>query len=779
MLRSKRARDDPAGDPARLARIAASVPGEHLLQSSPPVIVTPSPAGGVGELYDREAALALLRHPTPLPDTSYACARLLDALRHLPAAQRLASAADARWGRVASAFSIDPGLTHAVGRISFFSDIADVRDPLASLLSKVLNSRCQSRKYGTVADKALFAGAAATDARAGARRAILRHALLAALLGNLPTASSFVQGTEARSALYDLLEGPLADSFLQSVLHGCPAAAVWAVRELLVHLLVDQPALLDIVSSAIHFERFRELTAAAMAVVRRYLSVHLTRAWSALGQAARLTEPVHCTCLCSRRNRQVAPAQRCLHTSPARAGGWLLELAQQLQPFHEPMLNIAYRKPDTSALTFLTGVDVRERAPLVPIPGPPEAPSGAATEPEPADEEEEIDALMASMSVQVDARALLQSCAEARARREAAARAEQADGAVLANAERYLSRAHLDCVSALAAEAPSLEELLASYRFHAGELGMSVQVIEDMLALLAHHRNGTQTKQQRVRACVALQRLHPHAYNVLQLSVEFMREHRRRDPRVVGVLPREAMARQVAELERRWGTPGAVEATAACLHACQVCGKVHSNVRDPRSSYQRYYRHGLRDALKDYETGLVYCRRGKVSFRGACRDVPLAAIPLIGLRVALGDRCYQLCVRCACIMVPDREACDADPEAGGALLCCACTADARKQAVQEAPEERLARELDRSCAFCGRTASHPYLYPHGVVLCGRHHTPRVAREVEEAAPADAAASRHAVESAARRLDDARRARAQPQADRQRAAQRRRDRERRG
>jgi len=751
-------------------------------------------------------SLAWLSHRVRL-DGSYDAARLIDALRH--AHTPLLQLAD--WESCVNSYTLPDVLRRAVCNASFFGDIAHKKDPLEVLMSKALNSRCQARKYGTVAEKCLLATPLQTQRYAAilarwkaqresdqpsnkhearhekyvddyramtVRRRQFRQLVLCSLLGNYPHCRTRVHGHQARRALYRLM-GPESSNqshhadlgWFQSLLHGCAGLVVWCVRDFMVHTLLGDIALSEQVGDMIHFAQFAELTQQAMGTARRYIDDNIARTWSPLGASVAFRPPLLCTCLTSR-------TVVCIY---ARA--WTNDMSLLLQPYHERMLANQYYKPRIDAVAWLVSCEVRKASPLVPRQffrdETPEQVRArvAATTVVPSDDEEgegDEDEDEEGESA-VSARALLTRMATQQQQQQATSKKKPAVVArdTITNAHVYLSPVQFRCLRQLVDASNTLDDVVAHLRSTPG-FGFTHETCVFITQLLEHHRVSSVAKQTRMRLLVQLQRGDPHAYNLLQVACELLKE---RGPdgsggRLVGHLSAETTEAQIAaasnkllamrqhlhrcmmsavnklrddpgchdldvsasvaeiqadldaiEASHRALGAGAVEASSVQLYFCTVCNTVYSNVRTSDRS-RKFYRYGMQNALRRY-TGppspadSTYCRKGLVNHNGACGQEPLSSVNLLGKSYAFGRRVYQLCVGCGDIMTPDATS-------GYHLhgrLCSACTCAQDKERAAFDPTKAFVAALDRRCVCCGRmttTDQSTYLFPYGVVVC-RHH----------------------------------------------------------
>lgn len=787
----------------------------------------------VGRVVDLHALARAVRHRP-----SFAAARLSDAAR--AHTDRYVPLAEIRLAEACDQYTLPASLRHAVQQATFFNDIADVRTfSLASLVSKAYNSRCFARKYGTVAEKALLPNAeqrrryAEADANNSAterrliedflamaeRRRDFKRLVLAALLGNFQHCESRLESTETRRLLYGLLlderEAPGrpekgGNAFLQQLLHGAPMVVVWCVREFMVHVLLGDAGLRQQVARVMHFDRFQQLVSGAMTAVRRYLAQNMPHAWTQLGAAVRQRPPLLCSCQVGRRNKQARPGPPCLHLSAERHGQCWADLQQLQRPWHEQMLGITVPKPHDSECTFVLGLAMRSRAPLVPRPltaaeQAAEAERAEGRDPH-LDEDERHDDALHAMIARVTGngegdhlwrryQAFREHLLVERRRDDLVA----GGGDLACRARRFLSPAQFDALAWLVEQQQQQQTTTLSDIMRAvgrGGFGATPAGIATCIDVLRAHRNGTATKQQRLARLEALQQREPHAYNLLQIAAELHRDAHQ--ARVVGLLPLEALDSQLRAANRKWlavqpsqvaDTGGFVERTAVCLHFCDVCERVYSSVRD--ASTHTFFGYGLVDAACDFLTGELYCADRRVTHRGVCATTPLTRVCLLGLRFQYARRVYQLCCGCSSIMSPPEadaasgssSRCDDDAELGG-LLCHDCTTKKRDAQWSAREATYLAAELERCCCLCPPTAqisgvNGTHLYPHGLCLCRRHHSRHLAAHVELQEGLDTREATRAAIIAYHVASRQRRRQAlQPQADRAMRRQRQRDRMRR-
>ena len=390
------------------------------------------------------------------------------------------------------------------------------------------------------------------------------------------------------------------------------------------------------------------------------------------------------------------------------------------------MLTIAYRKPDTGTLSFLMGKEVRTAAPLV-------YRQLSAAEQAAADhtaediarqerEEQEEDEMWSTLNrVMGPARGGASGAyhrykvhvGNDKEARDVAKSQANLDAQAVAFVFHFLTPAQFQALSRLVEAGGPAMELSDVVPFFAPHFGLDedtdADVIDYILTLIHHHRNGTVTKHERMRQIVHLQQAAPHAYNLMQVAAELLKGQQRTRASAVGFMHADATAVQLAALLRKskesiqvddmmrvatydklipkaeakarkdahqWGLlPDQLRAdrqlfvdriaqteaaflrnpmigeTMAHLYACAVCSTVFSNVRDAHTSKRKYYRWGLRSAEYNYSTDTLHCYNNKVSHLGHCATTPLHRVNLLGVRFALEKKAYQLCARCADVCV--------------------------------------------------------------------------------------------------------------------------------
>jgi hypothetical protein len=296
--------------------------------------------------------------------------------------------------------------------------------------------------------------------------------------------------------------------------------------------------------------------------------------------------------------------------------------------------------------------------------------------------------------------------------------------------------------------------------------------------LLVHCQYGTITKHERVRHLQLIRKLEAHTYNIMQVAAELIQFGNRNQAHLVGRLSAEELGHQIEAAHRRsldiitvddmrhlnvtkrlivratakaakdpaqWQplvneltnmknqreqrirsiqeayhrNPG-IEESCVMLQYCKVCSAVYSNYRSLKRTKKRSARWGLQDAwrLSSSPEPIVHCGNHMVNHIGECSKMPLAKINLLGVRVVLNRTAFQLCVRCADVMVPSSRHC---VEVKEGTLCVECSRlHLENELTANDPSRQWAAKLNRTCVGCNRVVcsdQNTVLLPFSLVLC--------------------------------------------------------------
>lgn len=273
---------------------------------------------------DRLACSTLMSDTQVDPYHSWIAAQLLDSTREFDEFQRLAPANECHFEWLCNelTLSINPLHIQALD-LSFFNSLAQADVPLHYLLSKVINQKCQGRKFSVVALRSI-----ADDNRVAKQ---LQEMLLCSLLGNYSVSDPGSRpGPAVRNQLFGLLRDPQC-KWLSMLLKQTklPSVVIYALREQVVFAVEEHPAVKAQIESLVQFNTFKQIVRSAMSVLRDYISRMLRTAGSALHDATYADKP-----------------------NPR----WSQEIAFLVQPFDNAILKITYRRPKQCFHQFLLSV---------------------------------------------------------------------------------------------------------------------------------------------------------------------------------------------------------------------------------------------------------------------------------------------------------------------------------------------------------------------------------------------------------------------------------------
>lgn len=267
-------------------------------------------------LVDRLQCLRTMLDPTVPADVSWNCGLLLDSVMHCHDEEFDVPVSDCKFSLVCNELTVllSPLRVSAL-ELSFFESLSTVDEArdLQYLLSKCLNQKCQGRKFTAVALRAIEGNPKLTRH--------LSELVLCSLLGmyrhSRPSSRPL---PDVRKRLFELLRDR-EGAWLLRLLRSCKSAIVmYCLREHVVFLVEEHPALQRQISALVQFDRFKSIVTEAMAAIRDYLQRMLSTPGTALFQDV------------------ASPSEESL----AR---WVQEVTFLLQPSDTAILKTSYRRP--------------------------------------------------------------------------------------------------------------------------------------------------------------------------------------------------------------------------------------------------------------------------------------------------------------------------------------------------------------------------------------------------------------------------------------------------
>jgi hypothetical protein len=248
-------------------------------------LVAPLPVGikRVGDdlFIDRLKCLRTMRDPSVSVEVSWNCGQLLDTVMHCPHEQFDVPVSECRFGDVCNELTVmlSPMRVSAL-ELSFFESLSAVEThDLQYLLSKCLNQKCQGRKFSSVALRAMESNPKL--------RMHLSELVLCSLLGMYRNSRPISRPSpEVRDVLFRLARDRDSIWLLRLVSSCKSAVVVYCLREHIIFLVEEYPALQRQISGLVQFDRFKAIVVDAMAVIRDYTQRMLATEGTSLWNAA-------------------------------------------------------------------------------------------------------------------------------------------------------------------------------------------------------------------------------------------------------------------------------------------------------------------------------------------------------------------------------------------------------------------------------------------------------------------------------------------------------------
>jgi hypothetical protein len=596
---------------------------------------------------------------------------------------------------------------------SFFSSIStNSKNPLTHLLSKCINVKCQIRKFSSVALDRMREPQppkhsarnkeptpAFTRARRNARRTVgaIRQMLLCSLLGNYPHCNPESRPPlEARRVLYDIFQDNTEQHhhWVMALIKNCDELLLNAMRDYMIYAIDCNPVLSRHLDPLMHLRKFRLIVNATMDRVRMYFHFAVQRT-------------------------------SCLTKSLEAAGfeQYAPEVHKQINDHiafaHDSILRISYHKPKLQIHDLLVGE--RLGYPLVAVMSDSDLETPRTDADACDDDDDEDEGAGITKAIRMCQSSTTSSKRVKRTK-------DQSRLSILS----YISPEQYKALNDVVIRERPLDAAVMSRTIPWLEhFGVSQHTIGYIEQLIQHYHNQTMNQQNIKKKLRELHRFQPHAYNLLQVICELIKE--KQEHLVIHQLPADYALNQIAACQNQFADlqlhdSNSLPTCVTDFVYCRVCETVYSLLRDASSQFRRQYKHGLRDPLVDLCTFQIYCRHSKSNHRGSCERQPLVQLALLGKMVVWNGRMIMLCPQCGHPMVLDSDC--AWNEKGPA--CCDCTRDWRNRPLMYVAVERQF-EGAKACLQCNEHLENntAYGYPHGVYMCRRHSTSAMQKAVAE------------------------------------------------
>lgn len=600
-------------------------------------------------------------------------------------------------------------------QISYYTQIsAKNQEDMCHLFSKAVNMRCQGRKFPIIFLRMLQKNKTTNRTMQGL--------LLLSLLGNYDHVKRRTTGMTRRK-LYDWFFSQPND-FYFILVKFCDELVMNTLREFVLFSIHSHPWLEKHLTPLMSLEGFEHIVVSAMDRVREYFDLFLCEPAAAL---------YHC-----QTNEQ---AQRRV----------IWDLNERVHGCHSAILDITYRRPNMKPCEFIAST--RKRFPLVKMPTQEEIDAITLGE---ETEEQFTERIMREMEQIGD-----EDCFD-----RAAVDSDDDDDLEQDEYKQVLNMVRLgknlkktECKTYDSLEMwryvkqEVYEGLKLVVQNQKGgidhclhwllEFGVSEEVLDYTRVILKHYYNGTVSAKKLKERFVKLQRCEPYAYTLIQLLAGLVKQRERQCKLIQ--LPLHYVQNQLLALQKRFPVmeqERIVLDLSLSLVFCKVCDTDYSLIRvfpNPHTGkkvYTQYYRHGFRDAVVDYETNELYCKRNRCNVKGRCPDQPLQQVPILGQAMLKNGKCILICPLCGLKMELDLAQTWYSPLG---VACADCTKQHRENPRELARLQALYPvEQKRNCFKCFaqlKTATEVHLLPaDGVYLCKHCSKPWIVEQVENEFP---------------------------------------------
>ena len=601
--------------------------------------------------------------------TSLQWVHLWDGFRHLPLTQRWLPIDHYQIKQILSQTNLyNHG--HHVNRASFFASLSSInlqKNPMIHLLSKVINLRCQTRLFHDVCLSFMASSTVITR--------YLIELTVCSLLGNYGHTCPFerLMGP-ARILLYyhyyNCYENLVnwIQEIVKFVGDQTPGMLlVCILRDYLIYVIEDTPALKMYVSGLMQYDRFFSIVQDVLARLRHYLNFSFRHQTSAAYQT--LVNPQSCTRL----------IWTCLFQ----------DLYQLVLPFKQPMLDISYRRP---ALRFTDMVlTLRKKTPMIPLPAEfrpqrVEALDAVDLTLQPHEQlkrilwqfhKKELEKKKKKKLKQKEIKQLQLWESEGKSREEFFVHQElqrhhrltaptdnaigfpslmdddileETDPDVLLDMRCYLPQHYIEALKQVLIRCDPLSARSMSRSLeYLPHFNVTNSMTQNLITLANNYYDGAVRSIERIKQHLRdVATLEPHAYNMIQMmafGIKQLEGHFN-----LMDLPHYIRVAQLKACKKRMNlsqTSYLLQATTSFVF-CAVCMQIYSLLRHTNTVYKQNYRDGLRDACLSYLTGGIFCRRNQANHRGRCSDQELMKVPYLGKMILFRNKMIMICPQPNC-----------------------------------------------------------------------------------------------------------------------------------
>lgn len=526
------------------ARVNASIPDYCLLQKrvipNPLERVLPVQCVSESLIIDRFACDEVAASGSVAATHSLAAAITSDAVRYLDytSPYRHAPMSAAEWDAVIQPLTL-PNLQHEVFQVALCVPINSVTSKVCRVLSKTIVQRCMTRKFGSVCLHDFRVETNRKNETVYDGRLVMeqvRQLVLCSFLGNYEhcTPSSRPM-REARKFLYDQMFHPSG---------GAAAATEW------------------------FYNFFHHCSHVIVFALRDYLVFAFEDNPALCAHFNALTsfdefKSVTCDAMDEVRGF-FRDNHRLMEAGDNRA---FHQLNRLIAPHHEKILKVSYKRMSASVIPSI--VAVRKSLPMQPIPG---GEAAAASESSESDHDDPL-----QLDLNDD---------------------NEDDTTQPFDIRSYIKEPQLTALRAVVERASALQhgvmKRCVSFFVFFGIPWGSVRYLHQVMQEI---HEGSISNREELSRLRRLYRKDPHAYTLLQVTAELVREAQ--SIRVAATLPSHHWQNQIEAAQGRFGLQGSpcVVSSSMYFYFCSICDTVYSLVSEFHSVYKQQYLYGLRNAV--------------------------------------------------------------------------------------------------------------------------------------------------------------------------------------
>lgn len=552
-------------------------------------------------------------------------------------------------------------------RAATCSQISAEKKKMVYILSKTLPQRCMTRKSDSVClDKCKESIAIELK---------IKQLLLCSLLGNyLHVKASSRPPLRLRSLLYSALhkDNKQHDIWFDTLYRKCTHLITFAVRDFTVYAIEDNPSMQEHVEQLFEWHQYREVVCTTMNRIRAYLSFSMQLPNSPFNESI-FNPTVPCQAFFDDINEIVAHG-------------------------HKGVLLTCYKRMNVTITSTLTSL--RKITPLLTMPRD----SNSMDEDDSSSDSDSDDDNSTDEDDDKPTTALVVGTPK---------KSNNLD------LRSFVSREQHHAMKAVVLRLlPFRSGILMKCVSFFGYFGVDELTVSYVRQIVVELQEGSVTAKQRTARMNQLQRTNRHAYNLLHVTSELVKEAQ--TVYIVRTLPHHLWVNQIEAIQTRYGITDKTKLLEQTLYFrfCNVCDTVYSLVRDFNSVYKNDYNFGYRDARVDYKTLEIYCDKKRVNHRGTCGEQPLAKVPLLGHLLCFNTKHIILCPQLKCGLPMVLNPLQSYYNRRG-VACSECTAR-----FNEEKRTLVIPDRDEKCIKCISKMARPcntFLFPYGVIVCRKHN----------------------------------------------------------